>query len=54
MSLYIATLVYLDGIPKIRVRTENGYLVGYFTDVNKITYHGMPVDLADVTIEERL
>jgi hypothetical protein len=48
---YVAVLVVLDGVPKIRVKTDGGLLVGYFpVDATKITYHGREVDLADVKI----
>jgi hypothetical protein len=52
---YVAEVIVLNRRPVIRIRsvTAHGrFLVGYFANVESINDHGMPIELADLLIEQ--
>jgi hypothetical protein len=51
---YVAEVIVLNRRPVIRIRsvTAHGrFPVGYFANVESISDHGRPIELADVLIE---
>lgn len=48
---YDAEVILLDGRPTIRVR-QGSRLVGYFTHVEDIKDHGLPIEMADLHITD--